>query len=72
MSILRDKYDRAMKVCRLLLLRRLVLPAALMLLSAAAAAAPQHLSHGRFKDLAVYPPAGTPSSFVLLLSGEEG
>jgi type IV secretory pathway VirJ component len=46
--------------------------AALMLLSGIAAAAPQHLSHGRFKDLAVYSPAGTPASFVLLLSGEEG
>ncbi|HMI76592.1 MAG TPA: AcvB/VirJ family lysyl-phosphatidylglycerol hydrolase [Steroidobacteraceae bacterium] len=52
-------------------LRRL-LPTALMLLSGVAAAAPQHLNHGRFKDLAVYSPAGTPSSFVLLLSGEEG
>ena len=61
-----------MKVRLCLRLRRRLLPAALMLLSAAAAAAPQHLSHGRFKDLAVYPPAGTPSSFVLLLSGEEG
>jgi type IV secretory pathway VirJ component len=49
-----------------------LLPAALLLLSGMAAAAPQHLSHGRFKDLAVYSPAGTPSSFVLLLSGQEG
>jgi type IV secretory pathway VirJ component len=48
------------------------LPAALLLLSAMAAAAPTHLSHGRFKDLAVYAPAGTPTSFVLLLSSEEG
>ncbi|MGB6306931.1 MAG: hypothetical protein WBF89_03980, partial [Steroidobacteraceae bacterium] len=31
-----------------------------------------HLSHGRFKDLPVYQPAGTPSSFVLLISGDEG
>jgi type IV secretory pathway VirJ component len=30
------------------------------------------LSHGRFKDLLVYTPAGTPTSFVLFLSGEEG
>jgi type IV secretory pathway VirJ component len=31
-----------------------------------------HLSHGRFKDLLVYRPAGTPTSFVLFLSGDEG
>jgi type IV secretory pathway VirJ component len=31
-----------------------------------------HLSHGRFKDLLVYKPAGPPTSFVLLLSGDEG
>jgi type IV secretory pathway VirJ component len=37
-----------------------------------AAAAPVHLSHGRFKDLAVYAPAGNPTSFVLFLSGDEG
>jgi type IV secretory pathway VirJ component len=61
---LRAKHDEPMKVR--------FLPAALLLLSAMAAAAPQHLSHGRFKDLAVYSPAGTPASFVLLLSGEEG
>ncbi|HZE43377.1 MAG TPA: AcvB/VirJ family lysyl-phosphatidylglycerol hydrolase [Steroidobacteraceae bacterium] len=48
------------------------LPAALLLLSGMAAAAPVHLSHGRFKDLAVYSPGGTPTSMVLLLSGEEG
>jgi type IV secretory pathway VirJ component len=30
------------------------------------------LSHGRFKDLAVYAPAGNPTSFVLFLSGDEG
>ena len=48
--------------------------AAGMLLSgfAAAAAAPAHLSHGRFKDLLVYAPAGNATSFVLFLSGEEG
>ena len=61
---MRAKHDEPMKVR--------FLPAALLLLSALAAAAPQHLSHGRFKDLAVYSPAGTPASFVLLLSGEEG
>jgi type IV secretory pathway VirJ component len=49
-----------------------LLPAALLLLSAMAAAAPTHLSHGRFKDLTVYAPAGSPASFVLLLSGDEG
>ncbi len=32
----------------------------------------EHLAHGRFADLAVYSPAGTPKSFVLLLSGEAG
>jgi len=31
-----------------------------------------HLSHGRFKDFLVYKPSGSPASFVLLLSGEEG
>jgi type IV secretory pathway VirJ component len=49
-----------------------ILTAALLLLSTMAAAAPQHLSHGRFKDLAVYAPAGTPTSFVLFLSGDRG
>jgi type IV secretory pathway VirJ component len=31
-----------------------------------------HLSHGRFRDFLVYRPAGPPTSFVLLLTGEEG
>jgi type IV secretory pathway VirJ component len=31
-----------------------------------------HLNHGRFKDLLVYEPSGAPTSFVLLLSGDEG
>jgi type IV secretory pathway VirJ component len=31
-----------------------------------------HLTHGRFRDVLVYQPAGTPTSFALLLSGEEG
>jgi type IV secretory pathway VirJ component len=31
-----------------------------------------HLSHGRFHDLLVYAPQGTPTSFALLLSGDEG
>ena len=30
------------------------------------------LSHGRFKHLAVYAPVGSPASFVLLLSGDDG
>jgi type IV secretory pathway VirJ component len=30
------------------------------------------LDHGRFKDLIVYSPVGTPSSFVLFLSGDAG
>jgi type IV secretory pathway VirJ component len=34
--------------------------------------APIHLSHGRFKDLQIYRPAGTPASFVLFLSGDDG
>ncbi|HEX3915033.1 MAG TPA: AcvB/VirJ family lysyl-phosphatidylglycerol hydrolase [Steroidobacteraceae bacterium] len=46
--------------------------AAYLLLSALATAAPSHISHGRFKDLAVYPPPAQPTSFVLLLSGNEG
>jgi type IV secretory pathway VirJ component len=35
-------------------------------------AVPQHLDHGRFKDLAIYLPSGHPASVVLLLSGDEG
>jgi type IV secretory pathway VirJ component len=31
-----------------------------------------HLSHGRFKDFLVYKPPGPPTSFALLLSGDEG
>ncbi len=34
--------------------------------------AAQHLSHGRFKNVAVYAPSGTPTSFVLFLSGDGG
>ncbi|HTC39853.1 MAG TPA: hypothetical protein VK693_12895, partial [Steroidobacteraceae bacterium] len=44
----------------------------LALLGDAAAAAPTLLSHGRFKDLAVYHPPAEVSSFVLFLSGDEG
>ncbi len=32
----------------------------------------QHVGHGRFDDVAVYVPHGTPQGFVLLLSGEDG
>ncbi len=31
-----------------------------------------HLSHGRFKNLQIYRPAGTPASFVLFVSGDDG
>jgi len=40
--------------------------------AASATTAPMHLSHGRFKDLTVYAPAGNTTSFVLFLSGDEG
>jgi type IV secretory pathway VirJ component len=39
---------------------------------AAPAAAATHVSHGRFSNVAVYSPAGAPTSVVLLLSGDEG
>jgi type IV secretory pathway VirJ component len=45
---------------------------ALALLADLAAAAPTQLSHGRFKDLAVYNPPAQATSFVLFLSGDEG
>ena len=50
---------------------RLIMTAA-ALFSGIAAAAPTPLSHGRFKDLAVYTPAAKATSFVLFLSGDEG
>ncbi len=31
-----------------------------------------HVSHGRFKNVAIYAPSGTPTSFVLFLSGDGG
>src|ERR1700689_3970099 len=51
--------------------------AAASLLSASAApapapGAPTHRKYGRFKDLQIYRPAGTPASLVLFLSGDEG
>ena len=45
------------------------LPAAL---PGSAPADTAHVSHGRFKDLLVYRPAGAPTSFVLFLSGDAG
>jgi type IV secretory pathway VirJ component len=45
---------------------------ALALVADLAAAAPTQLSHGRFKDLAVYNPPAQATSFVLFLSGDEG
>ncbi len=33
---------------------------------------PEHISHGRFKDVALYRPAGPTRQFVLLLSGNDG
>ncbi len=42
------------------------------MLCAAAAGAAEHLSHGRFENVAIYAPVGTPTSFVLLLSGDGG
>jgi type IV secretory pathway VirJ component len=63
-SILNGKYDQAMK--------SFLFVTVLALLAHLAAAAPTHLSHGRFKDLAVYTPPARATSFVLLLSGDEG
>jgi type IV secretory pathway VirJ component len=62
--ILNGKYDQAMK--------SFLFVTVLALLADLAAAAPTHLSHGRFKDLAVYTPHARATSFVLLLSGDEG
>ena len=62
--ILSGKCDQPMKA--------LLFVTALALLSEMAAAAPTLLSHGRFKDLAVYRPPAEVSSFVLFLSGDEG
>ena len=56
-------------------MKLLMLFAALALFGDLAAADPVHLSHGRFKDLVVYAPAAQAAqatSFVLLLSGDEG
>jgi type IV secretory pathway VirJ component len=61
-------------------MKTVVMWTVLALFSGLAAADPTHLSHGRFKDLVVYSPngaaasspAGAATSFVLLLSGDEG
>jgi type IV secretory pathway VirJ component len=77
-GILRVKYDYPMNIrlvpaAVILVLAALILVlAAAMVLSRSAAATPAPLSHGRFKDLAVYAPAGKATSFVLFLSGDEG
>ncbi len=51
-----------------------ILAASCLLIGGAslAAASPAHLSHGRFKDLRIYLPAGAPKSFAILLSDEAG
>jgi type IV secretory pathway VirJ component len=50
--------------------------ASLLIIGAAAraaeVAAPARIDHGRFKEIAIYQPKGTPTSFVLLLSGDGG
>jgi len=40
--------------------------------AAAAASSATRLTHGRFRDFPVYRPAGTPTGFVLFLSGDDG
>jgi len=53
-------------------MKSLVILSTLALSSALAGANPTHLSHGRFKDLAIYSPSNSATSFVLLLSGDGG
>jgi type IV secretory pathway VirJ component len=53
-------------------MKALVILSMLALFSGPADANPTHLSHGRFKDLAIYSPEKSATSFVLLLSGDEG
>jgi type IV secretory pathway VirJ component len=60
--------------------RRIHIPALLAAIVAAAAptlvrgdpAAAERLTHGRFENVSVYRPSGTPTSAVLLMSGGEG
>ena len=47
-------------------------PAAAPGRAAAAASSATRLTHGRFGDFPVYRPAGTPTGFVLFLSGDDG
>ena len=47
-------------------------PAAPQAVRSPPASSPTLLSHGRFETLRVYSPAATPTSFVLLLSGDAG
>jgi type IV secretory pathway VirJ component len=47
-------------------------PAAAPGRAAAAASSATRLTHGRFRDFPVYRPAGTPTGFVLFLSGDDG
>jgi type IV secretory pathway VirJ component len=53
-------------------MKPLLFVTALALFGHMAAAAPALLSHGRFKELAVYNPPARATSFVLFLSGEDG
>jgi type IV secretory pathway VirJ component len=53
-------------------MKSLVIFIALALFGGHAAAKPAQLSHGRFKDVAIYSPSTPAASFVLLLSGDEG
>jgi type IV secretory pathway VirJ component len=55
-------------------MKTLILASAMLLLGGIADAQtpPTHLSHGRFKDVRVYAPKIVATSFVLLLSGDEG
>src|SRR5450631_3600090 len=58
-------------------MRVLFLAAALLVFgaptqAAGAAGNTTHLSHGRFREFVVYAPKGTPASFVLFLSGDDG
>lgn len=43
-----------------------------MTTASAGPAVPEHVSHGNFKDVALYRPQGAPRGFVLLLSGSSG
>src|ERR1700676_1448409 len=51
---------------------RAAVPAAAPGGTAAAASGATRLTHGRFRDFPVYRPAGTPTGFVLFLSGDDG